>query len=418
MFIRLYRYKRGYVKIEAKGFALERFINLTIHNDIIIWDLTKAGNIVTFYAKVGDFKRLSGYAKKSGIRLRITEKYGCPFLFQKYKKRYLFIIGSLVFVLMLCYMSSFIWLVEIKGSSSTENYRIMASLAENGLKTGSFKYTLHLKELEQKIKEDIPSISWINIKVKGTRATVTISEKLPQISELENTQPCDIISDKEAVITEIMANSGKPLVKPGDVVDIGDTLISAYITYQQDGTDLVYDQVTAAGTVRGNVVRKITIDMPYTIKLKRYTSQSVKFYSIKLFNLDFNTNFIKNDVSFQKYDIIREIRQPQLGENFILPVIIEKTSCLEYKDETIKVSAEDAKQLCIKELDKRLIEEYPADSDIINKEYTFSESTKGITLTADITSNELIGKVSIIVPTKIDQGGNAINGTTENTNTE
>lgn len=418
MFVKLSRYKNGYVRIKAKGFAVERFINLAVHNDINIWDLSRNGSIITFCTKVKDFKKLSGFARKSGVHLKIIQKSGCPFLINKYKHRYIFFAGFLIFAALLCYMSSFIWFIEVKGNTTIEDYQILSVLSKNGLETGSFKYTLNLKELEQNVKNELTSVGWINIKVDGTKATVTISEKLPEIRNVENSQPCDIISDKEALVTEIMASSGKPMVKPGDIVEVGDTLISADITYLQDGIDVVYGQVQASGYVRGDVRRTITINVPYTLKLKRYTSNSENFYSVKLFNIDFNTNFIKNDVSFQKYDIIREIEQPQLGDNFILPIIFEKLSYLEYKDETIKVSAEEAKQICMKKLNKQIIEQYPADSDIIDKQYTFSESSEGITLNAVVVSNELIGKVSYIVPTKIDQGGNAVNGTTENTNSE
>lgn len=410
---------KGYIEIEAKGFAAERFITLAAHGGIRLWDIHRTGGSVCFKVSVKSFYSLHRFAKKSGVRLKITKKRGCPFFIYKYRKRYVFFAGFFAFLLLMLYMSSFIWLIEVDGNEKIEDWRILSVLNEKGLKTGAFKYSLNTDELEQYLKLKVDGISWLRIKIDGTRASITIVEEVDnpaeKINMVDTFSACDIIADRDAYITDIIATSGSPRVHAGDAVREGDVLISCDVTYMLDGEEKVFNRVCASGSIRGRVTRTITYTMPYTISLKRYTGNSIKTLNLKIFNANFNTNFLKKDVSFQKYDIIKEIKQLGLGESFILPVFIEKTSLLEYRSETITLSKDEAKQLAQKEINKRIITLLPVESDILGKKLTYTEDKNGITVNAEVTAIEDIGRSVENIQT---QGGNAINGATENTNSE
>ena len=421
MFMLFYRLIKGYLEIEAKGFSTERFINLAAHNSIRLWDIHKQTAILCFKADVRDFRRLCVFAKKAGVKLKIIKRYGCPFFIYRSKKRHIFSAGIIIFALLLLFMSSFIWLIDIEGNEDIEDYRILSVLNEKGLRIGALKYPLNTEELEKYVKTNIDGISYLHIKIEGTRTTVTVTEDIKNpdinINTVDSFNPCDIISDKTALITDIIVTAGKPMVKPGDMVKEGDVLISADVTYQQDGTDVLYSQVYSSGTVRGKVTRTFTKTVPYTINLKRYTQNKAVNYNIKIFNTNFNTNFLKNDASFEKYDIIREINQLGLGEKFMLPIIIEKESCREYRLEKINISPDEAKELAAIQLNKQIIAQYPPDCDILDKSFTFIENSGNLIASIKVVAIENIGKESYIVPNTT-QGGNAINGTTENADSE
>lgn len=420
MFLKTARKVKGYIEAEARGFTPERFINLAIRNGIKLWDVKRQTSHVIFKAYASDFFILHGFARKTGMKLKITKKYGCPFFLNRYKKRYAFICGGAVFALMLLFMSSFIWLIEVDGNVSISDSRILYVLSEHGLKIGAFRYPLNTDELENCLKKEIDGISWLRIKIDGTRASVTVAEQTESGTEDTSEKPytaCDIISDKQAVITDIIANTGSPAVKPGDVVNEGDLLISGDVTYLSDGEEVPFGRVYASGTVKGRVKRSFAYTMPYTVNMKRYTQKKRTYYNIKIFNSNFNTNFLKNDVSFEKYDIIREIKQLGLGDKFVLPVIIEKVSLREYLSERLDISPEEAKKLAAAGINRQIIEQYPTEYDIISKNVTFTQDKSSITARADITAIESLGRESFTAPINT-EGGNTLNGAGENTDTQ
>jgi hypothetical protein len=100
-----------------------------------------------------------------------------------------------------------------------------------------------------------------------------------------------------------------------------------------------------------------------------------------------------------------------------LPIIITKLVYREYNAEKIKLSHSDASLLAKKALDNEIMYQYSVNCDIINKDCSIVEDKSTITATAMVTAIEPIGKESYIVPA-VKYGGNTVNGTAEDTNSE
>jgi similar to stage IV sporulation protein len=417
IFKNLYRNYKGYLDINIYGFSIERFINLAVHNGINMWNVNICNGYTGITVYVSDYRKLHIFAKKSGVKLKIAHRYGLPFFVHRYCKRYVFIASIFLFFILIYFMSSFIWLIEVEGNYNIDDYKVVSALNQCGLSVGSFKYTIDTDKIQQQLKVEFDEISWINIKIEGTKATVFITENIKDTNMVDNFSPCDIISDEDALITDIIADTGTPLVKVGDVVKAGDVLISGDVTYTLDGVDTLYKQVYSSGTIRGRVIRNLTADVPYNIMLKRYTGNSKAFYNIHVFTTQFSTNFLKKDIGWKKYDIIKDVKQLSLGSKFALPIINEKVSYREYTDECVKISDLEAKKIAERLIDKQILKYYDVDSDIISKSVSFSSENDRITATATIISTENLGKVSYIF-SDATSGGNAINGATQNTNSE
>jgi similar to stage IV sporulation protein len=413
----LYRNYKGYLDVNVYGFSIERFVNLAIHNGMDIWNVHVCNGYYRITVYVSDYRKLYTFAKKSGIKLKIANRNGLPFFVYKYRKRYVFFAGIFLFFILLYFMSSFIWLIEVEGNYDIDDYKIVSALNKYGLSLGSFKYAIDTDKIQQQLKIEFDEISWINIEIDGTKATIFITENIKDTNMVDNFSPCDIISNEDALITDIIADTGTPLVKVGDVVKTGDVLISGDVTYTLDGVDTLYKQVYSSGTVRGKVTRKLTADVPYKILLKRYTGNSKSFYNIRIFTTKFNTNFLKKDIGWKNYDIITDVRQPSIGTKFALPIINEKVTYREYTNEYVKISDSEAKKIAEKLVDKQILKYYNVDSDIISKSISFSSEKDKLTAAATIVSTENLGKVSYIF-SDATSGGNTINGATQDTNSE
>ena len=71
--IRLFRFLSGYVVFSGKGGFPERFINLCSMNGISLWDAKSSSGTLHAKTSIKGYKRLRPCAKKSGMKIRISE---------------------------------------------------------------------------------------------------------------------------------------------------------------------------------------------------------------------------------------------------------------------------------------------------------------------------------------------------------
>ena len=239
----LINYIVGYVSISIEGYYIERFINTCISKKIVIWNIKRKKSSL-IYANIGikDFKRLKDVAKKTKCRINIEEKKGLPFIFNKYKKRRVFVLLLSALFIVIIGLSQFIWNIEIICSDNINKEEIISCLEKNGLSTGKFKASIDTKNIVSKIRLERNDIAWMGINIDGTNARVEIVEadKKPDIIDPEDY--CNIISDKEAVITKIVPKNGTATVKVGDVVKKGTILIGGWIEGKYTGTRYVHSE--------------------------------------------------------------------------------------------------------------------------------------------------------------------------------
>ena len=238
MLLRVHNFIKGYVIIKVNGFSVERFVNLATYNKIYLWDIKENQDGVVIKVSVSGFKLLKKYARKTGCKIKILNKCGVPFKIQKYKKRKIFSLGIIFFVISLYFFSCFIWLIKIEGNERINSEILLKFCANQDLKIGAFKPKINIKSLEKKIINNFTDISWLNIKINGTCAVIKLRETIPKQKIIDKNTPCDIIADKDGVILNITASAGTPKVKPKDVVKKGDTLVSGEITIENNNSEI------------------------------------------------------------------------------------------------------------------------------------------------------------------------------------
>lgn len=209
----------GYVNISVEGYFIERFINICISKNILLWNMKRKKSSF-LYANIGmrDFKKMKEIAKITKCRVKIQRKKGLPFLLNKYKKRKIFAISLAIILLLIFGTSNFVWNIEIVGNDTIQTSEIMKDLNENGLKTGMIKQKINTKEIINNIRLKRNDIAWIGLNIKGTNAIVSVVEadKKPEI--IDENEYCNIVTKKDGIITKINVQNGTALVKEGDIV--------------------------------------------------------------------------------------------------------------------------------------------------------------------------------------------------------
>lgn len=352
----------GYLNITIEGFFIERFINTCTNKKIFLWGIKKENSsILNANISVSDFRRIKKLIKQSKCRLKINEKKGLPFLFQRYRKRKMFIILLIPIVLLVILSSRFIWNIEIQGADNINGQELMQQLQEQGLSIGKRKSSINTKEVIANIRLLRSDISWMEINLRGTNAIVSIveAEQKPEIIKTE--EHCDIVSDKKGVITKITANQGTPLVKVGDIVEPGTKLIGGYMEGKYTDTRYVHAQ----GEVQAKVWYTKKRVSGYTREISTLTGVSKNRYTLFLHN--FKINLYKSIPNFEKYDTISENKKIKLFSDFYLPIALVKNTYQEIKTEKITYGKQELQNILITELEEEFHQEHKDDEKITNK---------------------------------------------------
>ena len=332
----------GYVDIVVEGYYIERFINICNNRQIFLWNIRK-DNSITLYASIEAkrFKELKDICKRTKCKVKIKDKKGFPFTVKKYKKRKVFLILLLIIILAIIALSRFIWNIEVEGNVDISKEEIMQLAEEYGLAIGMAKGKIDTKEIINNIRLERDDIAWVGIDIKGTNAIIKIVEADEKPEIVNEDEYCNIVADKDAIITKVSAQNGTPLVKEGDVVTKGDIIIAGWLEGKYTGRQYVHSQGEVQARVWYTTTEKIALKETKKIE----TGNIENKYSVKINN--FQINLHKSLPNFQKYDTIEENKKLRLFSNFYLPLELVTYTYKEYEEVVVVHSFEEAKQMGI-----------------------------------------------------------------------
>ena len=315
------------------------------------------------YANIGiqDYKKLKNIAKKTKTRINIQSKKGMPFLLHRYRKRKIFVGLAIIFIALFM-MSKFIWNIEIKGNTRISKTEIMEELNKNGLKIGTYKRKLNANSVINKVRLDRGDIAWIGIDIEGTNAIVEIKETSEAPELIDENEYCNIVSNKEGMITKINVQNGTAVVKEGDIVKEGDTLVLGYLEGKYTGIRYVHAKADIEAKIWYSKKEKVFLKQQIQVP----TGATEQKYTLNINN--FKINFYKTLSKFENYDTINENKKLMLFSNFYLPIeLIKKTNC-EYKYEEKIYTEEELTQITQEKIEKELEKEIVQTENIINKQ--------------------------------------------------
>ncbi len=371
LFLTIWNYLRGYVIVEVSGYALEKFMNLALKDSQYFWNITRKNNKMYLYTTTKGFKKLKPYAKKSKCHIRIVEKRGLPFLQFRYRKRWMLAYGSLIFIGLMYLLCSFVWLVEVDGCKRLNETEVIETLEQNGYEVGRFKGRLDLRKAEQVLIDAYPEIIWTGVKYEGTKLVVQISESVPKPKLVEETEPCNLVAKRDALITYIATDKGMPQVKKGDTVKKGDLLVSGSIPYNDESG--AFYLAHSKAQILAKTGYALTASMPLESVKKDYTERVSSRYNLRLFNFKMPIWKSHSKDVYNHFDEIVTVKQFKLTDKFPLPFYYECTQKVEYVPKQQVVEEETAKEKLYGALYDALLEKLGEGSNVLYHEVSYKQ---------------------------------------------
>lgn len=369
----IFNYIIGYIRISIEGYYIERFINICRNEKITIWNLKRDKNVkLELNIAIKDLKRVAKIAKQTKCKMKITRKKGLPFIFNKYKKRKLFFVFLIVIIIILAISSNFIWNIQIIEEDKQNIQNLYQDVVDSGLQIGTMKSKINTKDIINKIRLKRDDIAWIGIELKGTNAIVRTVKATAKPDIVNDKDYCNIVSDKQGIITKISAQNGTIAVKVGDTVNVGTTLINGWMEGKYTGIRYVH----AKGEIQAKVWHTKSKKIQYNTTERTETGNIENKYQIKINN--FKINLSKRLSKFKIYDTIVEENKFKIFSDFYLPISLIKTTNKEVKEEQKKYEIEEAKNLGIQQLQDELENEIENKEKIVNKIINTYEKEDGI----------------------------------------
>ncbi|WP_352419853.1 sporulation protein YqfD [Proteiniborus sp.] len=366
--IRIWNYFRGYVIIKIEGLTLEKFINLAISKNIILWDIVRI-DYTTLKAKVSvvGFKELRDVVQKVGCRVYIVEKKGYPFFLNKFKYRKMLAIGSVLSIVLVIFLTSFIWNIDIVGNVRIGDDEISNVLSSINIKEGIRKSTARNQDISNTLLLKIQDLSYANVEIRGTKMIVEVKERdLVQI-ELREDTPCNIVASKKAVIEKVIVKNGKAVVRKGDVVEEGQILISGTLKDERLESPLF---VHSEGNVFAKTRYNEIIEEPIVKSIDEETGRI--FTTREIVIGDKRIQLMNGEIPFKNY--VEENKVKKIGNLGIikLPLLTVNHMYKEVEKTKIKQDIDSLKKSSSVKGTQQLMKKIPKESKIISKDIRFS----------------------------------------------
>ncbi len=318
-----------YVRIQTS--YPERFLNLCAKFGIAFWDMSnEAIDVILVRMTVGNFKKLPGIARKVPCKIHITEKCGFPFFLYRFRKRKALVFGCVAFCVAAWIFTSFVWIIDIEGFPGLDASKLRGHLREYGLERGVYAPGIDIEDIKNSILIEMPELSYIAINLNGAHASVTVKKRILPPDILSKEIPCDIIADKDGIISDITVKSGTPQVKRGDAVIKGQILASGYITGRA-GTTIV---THADAEIRADVWQKISARMMKKYDRKVYSGREENVYTIILPKRRIKLS-LNSGISYAKCDKIIRTTNLEFFGGIKLPLALECATYREYETEPV-----------------------------------------------------------------------------------
>ena len=319
------KYLRGYVKIKVSGYSPERFMNLCSNHNILLWDIENHCDYYIMCISISGFFSLKPFLKKTKTKVAVLERYGLPFFLPFMKKRFIFFFGLLACIAALIVMSKFVWAIEFQGNETLTNDVLMDYLKSQNVTYGMAIDKIPIEELEKNLREDYDILTWVSLRVTGTKLEVLLKEnsnynidKMQQ-GGMINEAPTDIVATKAGTIVSIITRNGTPQVVPGSEVEVGDILVSGLVPII--GDDLLpksYQYYTSDADIyiKTTYDYKDELDMVYNKTV--YTGREKKYHFFEALEKEFTLLPIYH--KYLQCEKIIDKEQVKILDNLYLPL--------------------------------------------------------------------------------------------------
>ena len=216
-----------------------------------------------------DEKRLRAMLDGLSIEYRVSDAAGFARRARFLRRRFMLLPSLVAAVAVVFMLSTRIWTVNVTGARDAK--AVTDALNGMGVKPGVSKNNLDFSALSRRLEAIFPEYAFFGVKASGVCLMVDArpADSAPEVYVRENAR--DLVSDADGVILRVDAAAGRALVKPGDTVRKGDTLILGEERVSASGET---ERVRAQGSVIARLWTEGRAEIPLVREEKAHTGRT------------------------------------------------------------------------------------------------------------------------------------------------
>ena len=211
-----------------------------------------------------DDARVTRLVRAAGFECRVEERGGFPAIFGGLQRRLWLPVLLLAAAAAAVIVPKFVFFYTVEGNETVPSAQILRELQELGVGFGTYGKSIQPQWVKNHMLFRIPELQWLTVTQNGACATVVVRERPEREPVLDRKTPQNVVASRAGVITEVLCFDGNCLVSPGQAVESGQLLVSAY-------TDLEYKTPVSAARaeIYAKTVRHTETVLPETALQKR-----------------------------------------------------------------------------------------------------------------------------------------------------
>ena len=296
----------GYYEYRVSLKSRLLLVNLSLEYGMNLWRLRESGEEVIFRFPAWRAGTLESLMQQKGISYEKGCLSGVAGVCRSVSKHPGLVLGLLFSLLLYLWVGGTVWEVRILSQTDIDEDRVLAYLAESGLKEGTPIWRIDPDRVVSDYLLLDEEVAFATLHLNGVVAEVELIA-LEEKKDIENTAPpCNIVADKAALITDMTVYSGIPAVRVGQTVGKGDLLVSG-VTTDVGGTRIL----SAQADVIGQVQETLTYEVSKTREVYQVRARGAVGVSLSAFGLNLSFGRQEGDlVSTRQMYLFGLVRLP------------------------------------------------------------------------------------------------------------
>ena len=260
----------GQVQFHAKGLGMEKLLNAARQQGISFSRVKREkSRSLLLRCSPKDYAAFRALAEEKGFEVSQAQPMGWLRLEKRLGKRIGLWAGALIALGLLIWALGYVWEVRVENAGAYLG-EVRTFLEEQGVRPGIRRSSVSLSELRDSLGWRLPKVKWVRAEWEGVSLVVRLEEGVPPPETVSIEGAGDVVAAADGLIHRVTTYAGTPLVKAGDFVKAGQTLIRG----EERGKDNEVHPVQARGEVIARQWVIVNVRMPVTETVSEPTGRT------------------------------------------------------------------------------------------------------------------------------------------------
>ncbi len=337
---KIYRSARGISRMTITGAAPDLLLNRLSDKKIAFWEPVRINDFsVCFCVFRRDVEAVTVLVEGSSCDVSDRCDIGIAERVDDLLRRPVLLLGTMACILMILICQNHLLFFQVSGTQNVSPQKVIRILDELGIGVGVLGPEVKPKWIKDHVLNIVPQFQWITVTQNGCKAQIVVREREQAPERLNPRGYANVISSRDAIITEQSVLMGQPLRKVGDTVLKGEMLVSGIVDLEK-----IFSVVYAQAEIYGRTWHRKEVMIPedHFEKIDLGTQSNCYWLEIGKRRIKI---FGNSRISHADHDKIIKRSRLTLPGGVVLPVSLITEVSTDYEKSIGKLSAEEALSL-------------------------------------------------------------------------